>query len=166
MKASVVLTSAVLAIAVAGCGSSSSGSSPRTDAQKPAPAKAAVTHALPQPTIKFDGPKVIHSDGSFKASVALGHFHIAANMVGMAPVPGMGHLHFMLDGGKFDYPRYSGANGQMGKKLGVAGAYSPAVTPDITYSHLPPGRYTLVCMLANNNHTPVGVEAKRTIIVR
>jgi hypothetical protein len=86
--------------------------------------------------------------------------------VGMAPVPGVGHLHFMLDGGKFDYPRYSGPNGMIGKKLGVAGAYSPALAPHITYSHLPPGRYTLVCMLANNNHTPVGVEAKETIVVR
>jgi hypothetical protein len=72
----------------------------------------------------------------------------------------------MLAGGKFDYPRYSGPNGVLAQKFGVAGAYSPAVTPHIVYSHLPPGRYTLVCMLANNNHAPTGVEAKQTIVVR
>jgi hypothetical protein len=166
MKAKVIFASALLAIAVGGCGSSSGGYT--TDPQKPAASATppAVTHALPKPTVKFDGPSVIHTGSTFKASVVLGHFHIAANMVGMAPVPGMGHLHFMLDGGKFDFPRYSGANGALAKKLGVAGAYSPALTPNITYSHLPPGRYTLVCMLANNNHTPTGVEAKQTIVVR
>ena len=153
---------AVLALAVAGCGSTKHEQSTPTVQARAARA----ARAVPNPTVRFKGPAVIPSNGSFKTSVALGHFHIAANMVGMAPVPGMGHLHFMLDGGKFDYARYSGANGALGKKLGVAGAYSPALTPNITYSHLPPGRYTLVCMLANNNHTPTGVEAKETIVVR
>ena len=149
-----------LVLAMAGCGSSA-----QQQRVPAAPAKH-VRAALPKPTVHFNGPKVVHSTGSFKASVALAHFHLAPGLVGKAPVPGMGHLHFMLAGGKFDFPRYSGPNGVMGKKLGVAGAYSPAVTPDIVYSHLPPGRYTLVCMLANNNHTPTGVEAKQTIVVR
>jgi hypothetical protein len=156
---------AIVAVAVTGCGSSGH--------EQPAPvrsvAKAVQTkapRALVKPTIHFNGPRVIHSNGSFKTTVALSHFHLAPQLVGKAPVPGMGHLHFMLAGGKFDYPRYSGPNGVLGKKLGVAGAYSPAVTPNIAYSHLPPGHYTLVCMLANNNHTPVGVEAKETIVVK
>jgi hypothetical protein len=158
MKAKAAIA-AVLALAVAGCGSAQ-------HEQSTPSVQARAARAVPTPTVHFKGPAVIHSNGSFKTSVALGHFHIAANMVGMAPVPGMGHLHFMLAGGKFDYPRYSGANGALGKKLGVAGAYSPALAPNITYSHLPPGRYTLVCMLANNNHTPTGVEAKETIVVK
>lgn len=158
-----MLTSAaLLALALAGCGSSN------TTPTAPAPVKPAVRAAasVARPTVHFDGPAVIHTGSSFKTTVTLGHFHIAPGLVGQAPVPGKGHLHFMLAGGKFDYPRYSGANGMLGKKLGVAGAYSPALAPHITYSHLPPGRYTLVCMLANNNHTPTGVEAKQTIIVR
>jgi hypothetical protein len=159
-----LLPFALLALAVAGCG----GSQPSHDAQK-APAlapKAHTTAALPKATVRFTGPRVVHANSGFKAKVVLSHFHIAPNMVGKAPVPGVGHLHFMLAGGKFDTPRYSGANGVMAKQLGVAGTYSPALMPKITYSHLPPGRYTLVCMLANNNHTPTGVEAKRTIVVR
>jgi hypothetical protein len=160
MKAKALLL-VLLTLAVAGCGSSSHDqSAPAKQSAQPA------VQQLPRPTVKFNGPTVVKSGSSFKATVKLGHFHLAPNMVGKAPVPGMGHLHFMLDGGKFDTPRYAGANGAIGKKLGVTGAYSPAVAPDITYSHLPPGRYTLVCMLANNNHTPTGVEAKQTIIVR
>jgi hypothetical protein len=148
----------LFAVALAGCGSSKH--------ERPAAAApASAEHAAPRPTVRFNRPAVVRSGGTVKVSVALAHFHIAPSMVGKAPVPGMGHLHFMLDGGKFDYPHYSGANGVLGKKLGVAGAYSPALTPSITYSHLPPGRYTLVCMLANNNHTPTGVEAKQTIVV-
>jgi hypothetical protein len=157
----------LIALVIGGCGSSGhSQSAPAPDAQ-PATGPAAVSaKAKPGPTVHFSGPTVLKAGSSFHATVKLAHFHIAPNMVGKAPVPGMGHLHFMLDGGKFDTPRYAGANGALAKKLGVAGAYSPAIQPQITYSHLPPGRYTLVCMLANNNHTPTGVEAKQTIIVR
>jgi hypothetical protein len=162
MKAKTLTSAALLALALAGCGSS------KSTPTAPAPVKHAVRGAasVARPSVHFNGPKVIRSGSSFKTTVTLGHFHIAPGLVGKPPVPGMGHLHFMLDGGKFDYPRYSGANGMLGKKLGVAGAYSPAVAPHITYSHLPPGHYTLICMLANNNHTPTGVEAKQTIIVR
>jgi hypothetical protein len=162
MKSKTVIAAGLLATSLVGCGSSKS-----TPTAPPAVKKAVhVAAAVAKPSVHFNGPKVIRAGSSFKTSVTLGHFHIAPGMVGKPPVPGMGHLHFMLAGGKFDYPRYSGANGVLGKKLGVAGAYSPALAPHITYSHLPPGRYTLVCMLANNNHTPTGVEAKQTIIVR
>jgi len=160
MRAKATVSALLLTLALAGCGSNSH--IPTTPAKTKAVRASA---AVPRAAVKFNGPKVIHAGSSFKTSVVLSHFHIAGNMVGKAPVPGMGHLHFMLDGGKFDYPRYSGPNGQLGKKLGVAGAYSPAIAPRITYSHLPPGRYTLVCMLANNNHTPTGVDAKQTIVV-
>jgi hypothetical protein len=158
MKAKAAVAAIVAAVAVAGCGSA------KHEQSAPAVQNAAPTVA--KEAVRFNGPSVVHSNGSIKATVVLSHFHIAPGLVGKPPVPGMGHLHFMLAGGKFDYPRYSGANGMLGKKLGVAGAYSPALAPKITYSHLPPGRYTLVCMLANNNHTPTGVEAKETIVVR
>jgi hypothetical protein len=151
---------ALLALALAGCGSSGGGQSAPAHLAPPA---AVAAHALPKPAVKL---KVVKSGSGFKVAVALRHFQIAPKLVGQAPVPGKGHLHFMLDDGKFDHPRYSGPNGALAKKLGVAGSYSPAVAPNISYSHLPPGRYTLVCMLANNNHTPTGVEAKQTIVVR
>jgi len=57
-----------------------------------------------------------------------------------------------MDKGKFDFPKYSGANGQLAVKLGVAGTYSPAVKPTITYRNLPKGKHMLEVYLAGNNH--------------
>ena len=65
-----------------------------------------------------------------------------------------------MDEGKFDFPKYSGKNGLIGKKLGVTGHYSPALAPTITYKNLPPGKHELEVYLANNNHTQTGVEAE------
>ena len=66
----------------------------------------------------------------------------------------------MLDEGKFDAPKYSGANGKLAQKLGVVGSYSPAVVPRITYTRIPPGQHKLEVYLANNDHTNTGVEAE------
>ena len=50
--------------------------------------------------------------------------------------------------------------------LGVAGMYSPSVTPSITYRHLPKGRQTLEVYLANHTHTNVGPSATLHFSVR
>src|SRR5438477_115049 len=67
------------------------------------------------------------------ARVKLVHFRLSAKDVGKKPKRGEGHLHFAMDNGKFDHPKYSGANGKLAVQLGVAGMYSPSVTPTITY---------------------------------
>jgi len=85
-------------------------------------------------------------------TVKISGFKINAAMVGKAPKAGVGHLHFQLDGGKFDFPKYSGANGALAVKLGVAGTYSPAVLPTITYKNLPKGKHKIEAYLAGNNH--------------
>ena len=66
---------------------------------------------------------------SVTAEVTLDGFEIDAVGVGKANEPNKGHLHFSLDGGKFDDPKYSGANGDLAVKLGVDGMYSPSVEP-------------------------------------
>jgi hypothetical protein len=150
------------AAAAAGCGSSSDdsggGSSQSVDAPQANPDKGEVRFLTPTKGAKT-GPTVT-------AKVALKHFEIAPNAVGQAPRFGQGHLHFTMDGGKYDQPRYSGANGLIGKKLGVNGKYSPALAPTITYRHLPPGKHELVVALANNNHTSVGVNATAKFTVK
>jgi hypothetical protein len=150
----------LVALAIAGCGSSSSSSDDGGGAQPAAgpPAKGQVRFVTPS-----NGSK---TGSTVTVKVALKNFHISPGTVGQAPRPGQGHLHFLMDHGKFDYPRYSGKNGLLGKKLHVNGAYSPALAPTITYKHLPPGRHTLVVNLANNNHTNVGVHAKVKFTVR
>jgi hypothetical protein len=146
-----------LAALVAGCGSSSSDKS-SSSTQSASTTKQA---AAPKPTIKFVTPKNgSTATGSVKATVALSNFKIAPQAVGQAPRPGEGHLHFKMDEGKYDFPKYSGKNGLIAKQLGVTGHYSPALAPEITYRNLPPGKHVLEVYLANNNHTNVGVEAK------
>ena len=156
---------ALSAIAIlAGCGSSddtsgnTSGNSAGA-AQKPA--------SPPKPRVRFVAPKDGARTGSeLQARVKLKHFHISAAAVGRAPRPGQGHLHFKLDGGKFDTPKYAGPNGRLAAKLGVVHRYSPALAPAITYRDLPPGKHHLEVYLANNNHTNVGVEAEVAFTVR
>lgn len=159
----VIFTALLCAVAVAGCGSSSSSS-------KSSSAAASHARALttpPKSQVNFTSPKDGATTGStvtFK--VALKNFRIDPQAVGQAPRPGVGHLHFTMDGGKFDFPKYSGPNGLIAKKLGVTGHYSPALAPKITYKHLPKGKHTLIVFLANNNHTNVGVESELQFTVR
>jgi len=169
-KSAIATGAALAAVALAGCGSSAApqasdgGMSAHMNMQmsKPATPSKGV-----RPTIAVITPRDgVHVGPKFTVRVRLGHFTISPSMVGMSPVPGHGHLHFLLDGGRFDFPRYSGANGRMGAKLGVAGQYSPSMVPAITYAHIPRGPHTLVAELANNNHTSTGITATVHLVVR
>jgi hypothetical protein len=161
------LATALGVVALAGCGSS------KTDESSTDHSMAGMHHgdgkaiADPRSRVTFATPRNGATEPkSFTARVRLKHFEISPTMVGSSPVPGHGHLHFILDGGKFDYPRYSGPNGAIGKKLGVAGKYSPSLAPKITYHRIPRGRHTLIVELANNNHTSTGIEAVSHITVK
>lgn len=83
----------------------------------------------------------------------------------MKPETGQGHLHFELDGGKFDNSKHSGANGKLAEQLGTDGKYSPSVAPTITYENLPKGKHVLKVYVANNDHSESGAVATRTITV-
>ena len=100
------------------------------------------------------------------ARVRLEGFRIDPAQVGRAPRQGVGHLHWVMDGGRFDFPRFSGPNGRMAERLGVAGRYSPSTTPSITYRHLPRGEHRLKVSLANNDHSEPGVTAETRFRVR
>jgi hypothetical protein len=104
-------------------------------------------------------------DGKVTATVDLADFMINADAVGMAPAPKEGHLHFSMDGGTYDFPQYSGANGKLAETLGVQGKYSPSVEPTITYENLPPGEHTLEVYLANNDHSNAGPSDSVTFTV-
>ncbi|HYC80206.1 MAG TPA: hypothetical protein VEB65_00380, partial [Solirubrobacterales bacterium] len=62
-------------------------------------------------------------------------------------------------GASFDYPRYSGPNGVLAERIGVAGSYSPATRPEIFYRDLPPGFYRLIVNLAQNSGSTTPVHA-------
>lgn len=92
--------------------------------------------------------------------VEVKNFKLSPAHFGMEPVTGEGHLLFSLDRGKFDRPKYSGANGRLAAEIGVEAKYSPAVTSKITYKHLPAGVHTVIVYLAANNHKKLGPSAK------
>ena len=119
-----------------------------------------------EPTVSFVSP----TDGemtadSVTAEVEFEGFEIDAANVGKANEANKGHLHFSLDGGEFDKPKYSGANGELAVQLGVDGQYSPSTEPSITYSDLPKGEHTLEVDLVSNNHTETGATASTTFVV-
>lgn len=154
-----VALAALASLTVAACGSSNSSSTSSTSTS------AAVT--APGASVSFVTLKNGSTTSStVTAKVAIKKFKLAPNAVGKKAVQGEGHLHFSMDGGKYDQPKYSGANGKLAKKLGVAGQYSPSVTPTITYTGLPKGKHELEVYLANNDHTNTGVEAKTTFTVK
>jgi hypothetical protein len=130
---------------------------------------AASTAAAAQagPKISFVSPAAgAEVMGAVNAEVMIDGFTISADHVGQAPMDGEGHLHFSMDGGTYDLPKHSGANGELAVKLGVAGKYSPSVTPSITYMSLPAGRHTLKVWLADNSHNDTGVSAQTTFTVK
>jgi hypothetical protein len=160
-----VCAAAVAALAFSACGDDDDGGADEP-LPTPAPTGGGAGSAR-NATVEFVTPKDGATVGDrFTADVTLENFELDPEGVGKSPVPGKGHLHFQLDGGKFDIPENSGENGQIAKQLGVDGKYSPAVEPTITYEEIPPGDHTLVVFLANNNHTDTGVEAQTRFTVK
>src|SRR5262245_58766336 len=124
-----VAACAIAVLGVAACGSGNDNNQSTTNAATGG-----------NPGVTFTSP----ADGSMQgdkvtATVDLRIFQIDAADVGKAKAEGKGHLHFSMDGGKYDEPKYSGANGKLAVQLGTNGQYSPAVMPTITYTGLPPG---------------------------
>ena len=155
------LAFAAAAALFAGCGEkkdTTESSSATTTDEAPAAPKSEVAFVTPK-----NGSTV---KGALLCKVKLKNFEIDPKAVGQSPQPGRGHLHFEMDGGKFDFPKYSGANGKMAVQLKVDGKYSPALTTDITYKNLPKGKHKVEVYLANNNHTNLGPEADAEIVVK
>ena len=91
-------------------------------------------------------------------------FTIDTKDVGKAPKAGKGHEHFAMDKGKYDHPKYSGANGTLARQLGVEGKYSPSVNNVVKYKGLPKGKHSVTVFLVRNNHANYpNATAKKTV---
>jgi hypothetical protein len=155
LKATAAALLGAAIVGVAGCGGNSSSTASNGTVGAPG-AKVSFVKPRNGSTV---GPVVI-------ARVKLANFKLAPGQVGKAAKQGEGHLHFSLDNGKYDYPKYSGSNGKTAVKLGAQGNYSPSTTPSITYSNIPSGKHTLLVYLANNDHTDTGVATSTTFTVK
>jgi hypothetical protein len=154
---------ALLLVTAAGCGG---GGRPGTTATSP-PRTSATGLEQPEARVEFTAPQ----DGAATASTVTARVRVtgvrlAPKAMGEAARAGEGHLHFSLDGGRYDRPEYSGANGRLAQRLGVQGRYSPATAPTITYTNLPPGEHTLEVRVANNDHTNTRAAAEVTFTVQ
>lgn len=119
------------------------------------------------PVVTFVSPKpggVYGRTVVFKIRVR--NFRIDDVNINKRVVRGAGHAHFSMDGGRLDFPRYSGANGQVAARSGTAGRWSPAAGDTITYRNLPPGRHVLAVRLADNLHAPLQATARIAFTVR
>lgn len=130
------------------------------------------------PTVSIISPRngARQASHAVVVKVEIENFKLAPADFESEPALGEGHLRFSLNrvpdcvdpvkleralssavgrgrlvGRSFDYPRYSGPNGVLAERLGVAGSYSPATRPEIFYRGLLPGFYRLVVTLAQNN---------------
>ena len=130
------------------------------------------TAALAVPAAAVAAPTVKRIDTSQKGNkvtvtVKTKGFMVDAKDVGGKPMSGHGHEHFQMDGGKYDFPKYSGANGKLAVQLGVQGKYSPTVTNAVTYKGLSKGTHKVTVFLVKNDHSNyTNMGAKKTIRFR
>lgn len=124
------------------------------------------------PSVKITSPArcpcgiVTPQSSTVTIVVAVKNLKLSAAHFGGQPVTGEGHLLFSLDRGKFDRPKYSGANGRLAAEIGVEGKYSPGVKNKITYKHIPDGVHTIAVYLVANNHKKLGPSARLTFTVQ
>jgi hypothetical protein len=102
---------------------------------------------------------------TLKIIVRLTGFKLSAANFGKAPKAGEGHLLFRMDGGRYDHPRFVGANGRLITEAGTDGKYTPSVKLWVRYSGLAAGDHTVVVFLAGNNHRRLGPSARITFPV-
>jgi hypothetical protein len=165
IRTAAVALAAVASLAAAGCGDDDNDKSSSKTTDTTATTGGQV--GAPGAKVSFVSPAEGASvSGPVKVKVNLSGFALDPKAVGTASVEGHGHLHFAMDEGKYDHPKYSGANGKLAVKLGVDGKYSPSVTPSIVYTNLPKGKHELEVYLANNDHSDTGVEAKTEFTVK
>src|SRR5688500_2443154 len=156
----VLAVSGVAAFGVAACGND------EDEETSAATTTTSAEYSADEASVSFVEPTDGASVGDrVTAEVELEGFEVDAEAVGMENAEGTGHLHFSMDGGEFDTPKYSGENGKLAVQLGVDGQYSPATEPTITYEGLPKGEHTLEVDLVNNDHTETGTSATVTFEV-
>lgn len=146
-----------------------------------------------QPSVQIVSPRngARQASHAVVVRVVVRNFRLAPEHFGGEPRLGEGHIRFGLNrvpdcvdpaklrraiesplgkgrlvGRSFDYPAYSGPNGILAERIGVAGSYSPATQPEIYYHDLPPGFYRLIVNLAHNNGAPTPFHAVTNFQIR
>jgi hypothetical protein len=139
-----------------------------------------------QPSVEIVSPRngARQSSHAVVDKERVANFQLAPRHFGGEPQLGQGNLRFSLNrvpdcvdpaklrraiesplgngrlvGASFDYPDYSGPNGELAAQIGASGSYSPATRPEIYYHDLLPGFYRLIVNLADNSGAPTPFHA-------
>jgi hypothetical protein len=122
------------------------------------------TEKTPRPRVAFVASSQTGPDRTF--SVRLSSFRLTTAGLGKRATRGRGHIHFALDGGRFDRSPHVTVTGALAKEATAArGRYTPSARPRITYRGLPQGRHTLVATLVDSLHRRVGTPARTAFTV-
>jgi hypothetical protein len=165
--AAVAIAAVAVALALVFGGSSDSEQAPEARAEAPG-----------RPHVEIISPRngARQTSHAVVVKVEIENFQLAPRHFGDEPLLGEGHVRYSLNrvpdcvdpvklqrainspigngrlvGASFDYPEYSGPNGQLAMQIGTAGSYSPGTRPEIYYHDLKPGFYRLIVNLADNN---------------
>jgi hypothetical protein len=160
------LAAAVLTLVLTSCGAAHNAQRAELPSHLPL-ARPSKPIGAPGASVRILAPSTDSQQRSaFTARVAVRRFVLEGLRAGTTPRAGHGHLHFILDGGRYDQPQFSGANGRAALRLAVNGYYSPGYKPTITYRHIPAGRHTLEVEVVNRNEIPTGIDATVRFTVR
>lgn len=125
--------------------------------------------ALSTAAVAAGGPTITaltakQSGAKVTVTIKTKNFKVDAKHVGESPKAGRGHAHFSMDDGRYDYAKYSGANGKLAAQIGVQGKYSPSVNNKVVYTGLPKGKHSVTVFLVRNSHANYkNSGAKKTI---
>jgi hypothetical protein len=110
--------------------------------------------ATPEQTFVVHHPDSSGTTSTFTASVTvLLPVRLSASSICEPAEAGVGHLHFILDGGKYDTPAHSSASIALFRKEHSIGKFSPTATGLVTYRRLPPGSHVFEVVLFSNDHS-------------
>jgi hypothetical protein len=162
---SIAILTALVGLALGGCGSSSPRATPASIPDHLPVARHLRSVTPPGAAVRIVSPRPGALLGKrFTVRVEVSGFRLQHSP--SAPVPAserdVGHLEFQLDGGRYDEPRFAGVNGRLGLEQAVNGFYSPAYAPRITYRRIPAGPQVLLVRLAD----PAGVATRVSARVR
>jgi hypothetical protein len=110
--------------------------------------------ATPEEAFVVHHPDSSGAGTAFTASVTvLLPVRLSAASICEPPRAGVGHLHFILDGGKYDTPAHSSASIALFRKEHSIGRFSPTATGSVTYQGLPTGSHVFEVILFSNDHS-------------
>lgn len=123
----------------------------------PAPAPSPSPTTAPAPTVSIISPTGgALAPGDVTVSVRVSNFNVV-DKLGMAAVPGEGHVHYFVDVAAPTMPGQPAVTGP--------GTYAAVIATSYTWHNVTLGKHTFSVELVNNDHTPLNPPVVATVSV-